>query len=314
MEKYADVSRPHLLPVLDAEARQAAELYPLHLPAAWARRIDWHNPQDPLYRQVIPSAEELRSVEGFVDDPLQEAEARRAPGLLQKYQGRVLLQVSSQCAIHCRFCFRRHETYAEQPSRPEEWTPALEWIAADPSIHEVVLSGGDPLMLAEASLRLLVERLAAIPHLRRLRIHSRVPVVSPQRLSTALLQAITAHRLTPVLVIHCNHPAELDPTVLEGLARLLRAGVLLLSQSVLLKGINDDADVLAALFETLANHRVLPYYLHLLDPVAGTAHFQVESAQALALLQQLRARLPGYAVPKLVREQAGHPAKTPVEG
>ena len=298
---------------LEAGAQQAADLYPFRVPSAWAKRIDWENLQDPLGRQVIPSAEELRPVSGFSTDPLAEQGARRIPGLLQKYAGRVLLQVTGECPIHCRFCFRRHESYADLPDSPAAWLPALAAIAQDASLHEVVLSGGDPLMLPDGRLADLTQRLATIPHLRRLRIHSRMPVVTPRRINQPLLHWLTATRLTPVMVIHCNHPDELDPAVLAGLARMLEAGVLLLNQSVLLRGVNDEAGILARLCETLINHRVIPYYLHLLDPVAGAAHFQVERADARALIRQLQARLPGYAVPKLVWEQPGQPSKMAVD-
>ncbi|MBF0463366.1 MAG: EF-P beta-lysylation protein EpmB [Magnetococcales bacterium] len=304
---------PPALPDMDAEARQAADLYSWRVPSVWAKRIDWHNPNDPLRRQVMPSAAELQSVAGFTVDPLAEHGEQRVPGLLQKYAGRVLLQVSGHCPIHCRYCFRRHDTYANLPHDRATWAPALQWIAQDPSIHEVVLSGGDPLMVADRHLAELVQSLAAIPHLLRLRVHSRMPVVAPKRVGVRLLRGLTTTRLTPVLVIHCNHAAELDAAVLAGLARLQQAGILVLNQSVLLRGVNDDADTLVALCETLVNHRVLPYYLHLLDPVAGAAHFQVDRERARALILELQARLPGYAVPKLVWEQPGQSSKVAVD-
>ncbi|MEO5339690.1 MAG: EF-P beta-lysylation protein EpmB [Magnetococcus sp. MYC-9] len=300
-------------PLLDAGARQAASHYPMRIPSAWSKRIDWHNDRDPLGRQVIPSGEELRTVAGFVTDPLAEQEAQQAPGLLQKYRGRVLLQLSGQCAIHCRFCFRRHSDYTTLPADLEGWSPALAWIANDPTLHEVIFSGGDPLMQSDALLAAMTERLAAIPHLQRLRIHSRIPVVNPQRIREPLLHGLTATRLQPVLVVHCNHPAELDGPAREALARLLQAGVLLLNQSVLLRGVNDEVEVLAELFETLVNLRVVPYYLHLLDPVAGAAHFEVMEERAKELIRHLQARLPGYAIPRLVREQPGQPSKTVVD-
>ncbi|MEO5362326.1 MAG: EF-P beta-lysylation protein EpmB [Magnetococcus sp. DMHC-8] len=305
--------RPDRSAGLDIEARQAAALYPLRVPSAWAGRMAWHDPRDPLQRQVMPSGEELRPAVGFVTDPLAEQAGRTLPGLLQKYAGRVLLQVSGACPIHCRFCFRRHDGYANLPDSQSAWSPVVAAIANDPSLREVVLSGGDPLMQSDRFLMALVRRLADIPHLQRLRVHSRMPVVTPRRVGPRLLQWLTATRLTPVLVIHCNHPAELDATVLAGLTRLQQAGVLVLNQSVLLRGVNDDPAILADLCETLVNHRVLPYYLHLLDPVAGSAHFQVDREQARSLISQLQARLPGYAVPKLVWEQPGQPSKMPVE-
>ena len=282
-----------------------------------AKRINWDDPQDPLRRQVLPSTEELHRVDGFVTDPLAEAEARRSsgaqiPGFLQKYHGRVLLQVSGQCAIHCRFCFRRHDAYADIPKNLAEWSAALTSIANDPSIHEVLFSGGDPLMLPDWRLAELVQQLATIPHLARIRIHSRMPIVTPKRIGAALIRWLTETRLTPVMVIHCNHPLELDARAQAALSRLVNAGIPVLNQSVLLKGVNDNVDTLTALCETLVNHRVIPYYLHLLDPVAGAAHFQVGKEDARALVAQLQARLPGYAIPKLVQEQPGKLSKTEV--
>ena len=306
-----------MFPSLDREAREAAHLYPFRVPSALAKRIDGENLRDPLRRQTWPSAEELRSVEGFVADPLEEARMRqmsptRVPGFLQKYHGRVLLQVSGQCAIHCRFCFRRHDTYAHIPKDGAAWLPALTAIANDPSLQEVIFSGGDPLMRSDAHLAHLAQRLAAVPHLARLRIHSRMPIVTPKRVGSALLRWLTGTRLTPVMVVHCNHPAELDARALSALSRLVAAGIPVLNQSVLLQGVNDDADTLAMLCERLVNHRVIPYYLHRLDPVAGAAHFQVSEHNARALITQLQARLPGYAIPRLVWEQPGAPSKTPV--
>jgi EF-P beta-lysylation protein EpmB len=300
-------------PAPTEETRQAARLYPRRIPSAWAGRIRWADPLDPLGRQVIPAAEELLPVAGFTTDPLEEQGKQQAPGLLQKYAGRALLQLSGQCPIHCRFCFRRHDTYANLPKNSAEWSPALAWLAKEPTIHEVIYSGGDPLMRSDRELAELTRRLATIPHITRLRIHSRMPIVTPKRVGQALLNWLTATRLTPVLVLHCNHPAELDNAALQAIRQLRQAGILLLNQSVLLKGVNDDAETLAELCETLSNHQVIPYYLHLLDPVAGAAHFYVESGHARRLLNQLQARLPGYAVPKLVWEEPGYPSKKSVD-
>lgn len=302
---------------LSDRAREAAFNHAMRIPSAMYHRIDWCDAGDPLRRQVEPSADELRHVEGFVVDPLEERALRHAagegiPGLLQKYHGRVLLQVSGECAVHCRFCFRRHDTYATIPRHMAEWAPALAAIRGDPSLREVVLSGGDPLMVSDVRLAQLAQRLAAIPHLTRLRLHSRMPVVTPKRIGGALVRWLTALRLAPIVVLHCNHAAELGPETLAALGRLLDAGIPLLNQSVLLKGVNDDVNVLAELCETLVNHRVMPYYLHLLDPVAGAAHFHVERDRARALIAALQTRLPGYAVPRLVQEQPGQPSKTPL--
>ena len=306
----------------EAGIQEANRRYPFRVPSSLSQRIDWNNPQDPLHRQFMPSAEEMLSVAGFTTDPLAEERARHTtqdslspayiPGLLQKYHGRVLLQLSGECAIHCRFCFRRHDDYADIPKNREEWSPALALIARDTSLREVIFSGGDPLMLADNPLATLVHRLAMIPHLKRVRVHSRMPIVTPKRVGSALIRWMTETRLTPIMVIHCNHPAELDNAALAAIARLVDAGIPVLSQSVLLKGVNDDAHTLALLYEKLINHRVMPYYLHLLDKVAGAAHFQVTETVARTLIIELQARLPGYAIPRLVWEQAGAPSKTPI--
>ena len=302
--------------------QEANQRYSFRVPSPLSQRIDWNNPRDPLQRQFMPSAEEMLTAEGFTTDPLAEEQARHTihdspspvyiPGLLQKYHGRVLLQVSGQCAIHCRFCFRRHDDYADIPKNSDDWSPALALIASDTSLHEVLFSGGDPLMVADDHLAALVQRLAIIPHLKRLRVHSRMPIVTPKRVGTALLRWMTETRLTPIMVIHCNHPAELDNNALAAIARLVDAGIPVLSQSVLLGGVNDDANTLATLYEKLIDHRVIPYYLHLLDKVAGAAHFQVTEAVARTLMTELQARLPGYAIPRLVWEQAGASSKTPL--
>jgi EF-P beta-lysylation protein EpmB len=209
------------------------------------------------------------------------------------------------CAVHCRYCFRRHYPYGEGPHGVDDWRPAIERIAADDSIHEVLLSGGDPLTLVDGQLADLADRLAAIPHLRRLRLHTRLPIVIPQRVCPDLLDWLTGTRLTPIVVVHANHPAELDDATGAALARLVDAGVPLLNQAVLLRGVNDDIDALAELSERLIDLRVMPYYLHQLDRVAGAAHFEVPEAEGLALIEALRARLPGYAVPRYVRETLG---------
>ena len=307
-------------PHLDAEAQEAAHQYPFRLPFVLAKQINWDNGQDPLGRQVLPSAKELRRVEGFTTDPLAEEKVRQTshtssshayiPGLLQKYHGRVLLQVSGQCAIHCRFCFRRHDTYADIPENMKEWAPALSLIANDSSIHEVLFSGGDPLMLADGRLTELVQHLATIPHVARLRVHSRMPVITPKRVGPTLIHWMRKTRLTSIMVIHCNHPAELNAAAQAAITRLVDSGIPVLNQSVLLKGVNDDVDTLTTLCEMLVNHRVIPYYLHRLDPVAGAAHFQIEEQRARALIAQLQARLPGYAIPRLVWEQPDQPSKT----
>ncbi len=267
---------------------------------------------DPLLRQVLPSRAERVQAEGYLLDPVGDGAATRVPGLIQKYRGRALLMVHGACAVHCRYCFRRHYPYADLGANDPRLQGALAAIAGDPSLTEVILSGGDPLMLDDPGLASLLARLDAIPHLRRLRIHSRLTVVLPERVTAELCQSLQGLRLSPVLVIHANHPRELGAGVVASLARLRAGGVTLLNQSVLLRGVNDSADTLADLSERLLACGVLPYYLHQLDPVQGSAHFQVSDAEALALLETLRSRLPGYLVPRLVREVAGEPAKRPL--
>jgi EF-P beta-lysylation protein EpmB len=275
------------------------------VPPSYLARIERGNPADPLLRQVLPSAEETRDTAGFGADPVDEAAAALTPGLLQKYPGRALLIVTSACPVHCRYCFRRHFPYDERPMGDGAWEPAFAALEADRSIHEIILSGGDPLTATDSRLEALVERLAAISHLTRLRVHSRVPVMIPSRVTDELLAWLTATRLTPVMVLHANHARELDAEVAAAVDRLRRAGVMLLNQAVLLRGVNDSAGALAALSERLIEIGVAPYYLHQLDRVRGAAHFEAPIAQGRAIIAELRRRLPGYAVPQYVQEQPG---------
>jgi EF-P beta-lysylation protein EpmB len=267
---------------------------------------------DPLLRQVLPLKAEQLPVEGFGPDPVGDRPATRVPGLVQKYAGRALLMVHGACAIHCRYCFRRHYPYADLGASNPRLRGAVDAIAADSSLTEVILSGGDPLLLDDGPLGALLRRLDAIPHLRRLRIHSRLPVVLPERVTEGLCLAVGGMRLSPVVVIHANHPQELGPDTASALGRLRGAGVTLLNQSVLLGGVNDRVDTLGELSERLFAQGVLPYYLHQLDPVQGAAHFQVPDTNALALLEGLRVHLPGYLVPRLVREVSGEAFKSPL--
>jgi EF-P beta-lysylation protein EpmB len=267
------------------------------------------DPFDPLLRQVLPLGIEASEQPGFVPDPVGDGPATHASGLLQKYSGRVLMIATGACAVHCRYCFRRHFPYGAAPKSLAEWEPALRQIARDPSIHEVLLSGGDPLTLVDDTLAELAEQLAAIPHVRRLRIHTRLPIVIPQRVDRSLIAWLTAMRLTPIVVVHANHPAELGGDVDQALSRLVDAGIGMFNQAVLLRGVNDDVNCLAELCERLADLRVWPYYLHQLDRVAGAAHFEVPEEVGRQLMAGLQARLPGYAVPRYVRETPGAPHK-----
>ncbi len=290
---------------VDAAATEAAAGFPLLVPRTYLARIRPRDPRDPLLLQVLPQADEQVAAPGYRADPLGEVDAMACPGLLSKYAGRSLIVTNGACCVHCRFCFRRHFPFEHSPQTVEDWRPALAKIAADGSIHEVILSGGDPLMLPDRQLADLAALLAEIPHVRRLRLHTRLPVMIPQRVTDDLLRWLRATRLVPIVVVHVNHPAEIDDMVATALGRLIDSGVPVLAQSVLLCGINDDIDTLTALYERLVDVRVMPYYLHQLDPVAGAAHFEVSEEIGRTLIAQLRARLPGYAVPRYVRETRG---------
>lgn len=291
---------------------QGDQLFPLRVPYPYLSRIEPGNPQDPLLLQVLPSLQETRQVPGYLTDPLQEQQAIAHPGVLHKYHGRVLLIVSGACAINCRYCFRRHFPYDDNNLSTQEWEQALAYLAQDSSIDEVILSGGDPLAVNDKRLLWLINRLEAIPHLQRLRIHTRLPIVIPQRITPELLQGLQQSRLQKVMVVHVNHAQELDTPVRQALKQVQEAGVTLLNQAVLLRNVNDDTDTLTKLSKQLFSAGVLPYYLHLLDPVQGAAHFDVPHAEAVALVKSLLELLPGYLVPKLVREDPGHPSKSPL--
>ena len=279
------------------------------VPLPFLARMQKGDPNDPLLRQVLAIRAEQTETVGYVADPLQEADFSPVPGLLRKYQGRALLIATSVCAVHCRYCFRREFPYAEHRIDGASGELIIDALQRDPNVHEIILSGGDPLMLKDASLGTLIERLASVPHLRTLRIHTRLPIVIPARVTPALARILRATRLRSVVVLHANHPAEIDAEVRVAAARLSQAGSTLLNQSVLLAGVNDDATTLAQLSERLFSAGVLPYYLHLLDPVHGTAHFDVTEARGRYLIDALRSRLPGYLVPRLVRETPGANAK-----
>ena len=291
-------------------AELAEEEFATRVPRGFAARMQKGNARDPLLLQVLATPEELRVVEGFSVDPVGERGVNPLPGVVHKYHGRVLLTVTGVCAINCRYCFRRHFPYtANNPGR-EGWLHALAYIAADESIQEVILSGGEPLLAADAVLQALLSGLAAIPHVHTVRVHTRIPVVLPERIDSTLLALLHNSRLACVVVLHANHAHELSPEVFAACQRMQQAGCHLLNQSVLLAGVNDNADSLVALSQRLWACGVLPYYLHCLDLVQGAWHFQVSDAEALALFSAMQQRLPGYLVPRLVREQAGRASKT----
>lgn len=286
--------------------------FQMRVPRGFIARMRHGDARDPLLLQVLPQLAELDQVPGFVVDAVGDLDARAAHGLLHKYHGRALLIASGNCAINCRYCFRRHFPYGEEIAAAGQWRQALGHLRQDDSISELILSGGDPLSLATSKLEELGRGLSELPHVTRLRIHTRLPVVLPERVDSAFLNWFGALPIQKVVVLHANHANELDASVDGACARLRDAGATLLNQSVLLRGVNDDDATLTGLSERLFAAGVLPYYLHQLDRVQGTAHFEVDDARALALMDALRARLPGYLVPRLVREVGGDPSKRPV--
>ena len=306
-----------LLRLLDLEARQvglsenAARQFPVKTTYSYLSRMQRANPNDPLLRQVLAIDLEECQVPGYSPDPVGEVtSSQRHSGVLQKYDGRVLLLVTSACAVHCRYCFRRHFPYSDNRNSRAEWDEAIASIASDTSIREVIFSGGDPLVAADTQLAYLVDRVATLPHVKRLRFHSRLPIVLPARVTDEFLEAITHRDARTAMVVHANHPQEINDDVLRALQRLGEQNISVLNQSVLLAGVNDSVDTLVQLSEALYASGTLPYYLHLLDKVSGAAHFDVSLDRALALHSALHARLPGYLVPRLVREDAGAPGKT----
>ena len=303
---------PDLLPA----ARHAAELFGLRVPRGYVDRMRPGDPRDPLLLQVLPLGRELEEVAGWGPDPLAEREVSPRPGMLHKYRGRVLLVTTGACAVHCRYCFRRHFPYAEANPGWNDggagWDDTLAAVAEDREVREVILSGGDPLTLSDERLAALVAKIEAIPHVERLRLHTRNPVVLPERVDDRLTAWLGATRLATVVVVHANHAREIDASVRAAFARLRGAGTTLLNQSVLLAGVNDSTDALVDLSEALFAAGAMPYYLHLLDRVAGAAHFDVPEERARRLVGEAAARLPGYLVPRLVREVPGAPAKVVV--
>ena len=290
----------------------AAAQFPLRVPRAFVGRMRHGDAHDPLLRQVLPLDDEDRIVPGFALDAVGDAAARAGTGVIRKYRGRALLVATGSCAVHCRYCFRRHFPYADETAASGGWRDAVAVIAADPSIEEVILSGGDPLSLATTKLAELTDALATIPHVQRLRIHTRLPVVLPDRVDAGLLAWLRALPWPVACVLHANHANEFDASVDAALARLRGAGVALLNQAVLLRGVNDSVDALADLSTRAWQAGVLPYYLHQLDRVAGAAHFEVPDDTARDLHRALAARLSGYLVPRLVREVAGDTGKRPL--
>lgn len=290
----------------------ARKLFAQRVPQSFVDRMEKGNPKDPLLRQVLPLSEEFEVHEGYSSDPLEEQD-NEIPGLLHKYRNRALMIVKGGCAVNCRYCFRRHFPYQDNKSGKQAWIQSLEYIAQQPELNEVILSGGDPLMAKDDELQWLIERIAQIPHIKRLRIHSRLPVVIPARITDELCQRLRDSRLQVILVTHINHANELSNELASQLFKLKQSGVTLLNQSVLLKDINDSVDALADLSEALFDAGVLPYYLHVLDKVQGAAHYFVSDEEAKTIMRGVITRVSGYLVPKLTREVGGRPSKTPLD-
>ena len=295
-----------------AGAIRANGLFPLRVPQSYLQRIKKGDPDDPLLRQVLPLDCEADEIENYSDDPVGDLAAQVIPGLLHKYNGRVLLISSTACGIHCRYCFRRNFPYNNARPSQNNWQETLNYLNTHSEINEIILSGGDPLSLSDQRLDQLITELENIPHLRTLRIHTRLPIVIPQRITGALVNRLANSSLKTVVVTHVNHANELDDSVTKAMSLLRNAGVTLLNQSVLLRKVNDSVEALEKLSHELFNSDILPYYLHQLDKVNGAAHFAVEPEIATRLVATLRQRLPGYLVPRLVTEQAGEPGKVPL--
>ena len=291
---------------------KARALFPLRIPRPFAARMAKNDRHDPLFKQVFTSQLEFNNNDNYSTDPLGEHQNSQ-PGILHKYQSRLLMLIRGGCAVNCRYCFRRHFPYADNHLNRAEWVTALDYIRADTQLNEVIYSGGDPLMAKDDFLAWLTQEIATIPHITRLRIHTRLPVVIPSRITNELISWLTNTRLKPVMVLHINHANEIDESVKRAMAKLKQAGVTLLNQTVLLKGINDEVEQQVALSEALFDGGILPYYLHLLDKVQGASHFDTDEQEARLLMAGLIKRLPGYLVPKLVREIAGQPGKTPLD-
>jgi EF-P beta-lysylation protein EpmB len=299
------------LPLKDqAVIELACQQFPLRVPFPYLSRIKPGNARDPLLLQVLPQSQELQKADGFSNDPLEERQHNPVPGLVHKYASRVLLITTQLCAVHCRYCFRRDFPYEDNRNSRASWQAALEYISAHPEVNEVILSGGDPLSLPDRQLAWLCNALEQIPHLTRLRLHTRLPIVIPQRVSPPLLAWISQTRFKVIVVLHCNHPQEIDGNVAIATQALQKAGVTLLNQSVLLAGVNDDSHTLVLLSEALFAISVLPYYLHQLDRLQGSQHFEVSDSRATALHQAMQTQLPGFLVPTLAREEPGAASKT----
>ncbi len=305
--EFLDLDRSHY-----PKSNVANIEFPFKVTRSFASRMAKRDIHDPLLRQVLPLEDELESSHGFSTNPVGDVEATVSPGILHKYHGRVLLIVTPACAINCRYCFRREFPYRDGSFGSTHEQVGLEYISNNTEINEVILSGGDPLMLNDSKLKSLIQKIAAIPHIARLRVHTRLPIVLPSRITAELIEVLTETRLQTVLVLHTNHPNELDREVADAIGQLVNANIPLLNQSVLLKGVNDHSETLIDLSEALFSLNILPYYLHLLDKTKGTAHFETLLPKAKAIQKRLRQKLPGFLVPRMVWEKQGEAYKLPL--
>lgn len=287
--------------------------FPVMVPDSFLARMQPNCPTDPLLRQVLTTIQEGMPSDGFQPDPVGDSAAKKADGLLQKYHGRALLITTGSCAVHCRYCFRREYPYQAEPKTLKDWEPAFQKISSDPSIREVILSGGDPLLLTDARLTQLLSVIDSIPHIDRIRLHTRLPIVLPARITTKLLDGLAQLRSQVIWVVHANHANEIQDDCRQVLQSIVRSGFPVLNQAVLLRDINDNLDALTNLCLTLVNIGVMPYYLHQLDRVTGAAHFETSVATGQQLIEQLKTVLPGYAVPKYVQEIPAQPSKTALQ-
>ncbi|XQW86916.1 EF-P beta-lysylation protein EpmB [Thalassotalea piscium] len=290
---------------------KARKLFPVRVPRPFVSKMKKGDINDPLLKQVMPLSQEFVIAEGFSSDPLEEHDTV-AEGLLHKYKHRVLMIVKAGCAVNCRYCFRRHFPYQDNSPNKQRWQAALDYIKQHNEITEVIFSGGDPLMASDEHLHWLIHQIEAINHVKRLRIHTRLPVVIPQRVTTDLVNMLTHTRLKATMVLHINHPNEIDLPFITAINQLTTARIPLFCQSVLLKGVNDSAEVLCQLSEQLFDNGIQPYYLHMFDKVQGAAHFEIEEERAIHIVKQMMATLPGFLMPKLVREMPGEANKTPI--